>query len=91
MKKSEYFNKAGEEWGPAVTLAPDTCLSKAADDEVIFVLRAKDPIAADVVEIWATLASKDHEYEKVESARKCAHAMRMWLLQKLERELGNEG
>ena len=87
MKKSDYFERAEEGYGPAVMLVPDTCLFNAADDEVIFVLRAKDPIAADVVEIWATLASRHHEYEKVQGAKKCAHDMRVWLMKKLQAEL----
>lgn len=34
----------------------DTCLQKAADDEPIFVLRAKDKLAPIVVRLWAELA-----------------------------------
>lgn len=84
MMKHEYFKST---YDPVEVLLPDTCLGKAADDEPIFVLRANDPIAADVVEIWATLASKDHEYEKTVSAKKCAHKMRVWLVADLERRL----
>lgn len=32
---------------------PDSCLNKAGDDELIFVLLARDPAAADTVRYWA--------------------------------------
>jgi hypothetical protein len=32
---------------------PDSCWNKAADDEPVFVLRAKDPLAHAIVVIWA--------------------------------------
>lgn len=32
---------------------PDSCFNKAADAELIFVLRAKDPAASDTVRYWA--------------------------------------
>lgn len=88
MKKSEYFRDyfAGQHDTPVV-LVSDTCLEKAADDEPIFVLRAHDPIAADIVEIWATLASRHHEFEKCERAKKCAYDMRVWLLDYLQAKL----
>lgn len=87
MKKSDYFERAEEGYGPAVMLVPDTCLFNAEDDEPIFVLRAKDPIAADIVDIWATLAVKHHDFEKMQSAQKIAHQMRVWMVARMEREL----
>ena len=38
------------------TKSTDTCLQKAADDEPIFVLRAQDMLAPDLVRDWATRA-----------------------------------
>lgn len=32
---------------------PDSCLNKAKDDELIFVLRAHDPSAPDTIRGWA--------------------------------------
>lgn len=59
---------------------PQSCLSKAADDEPIFVLRAKDPLAADIVREWAMLAARDqvHEEEKCRAALECAQKMDEW-------------
>lgn len=31
---------------------PDSCLGKAKEDEMIFVLRAKDPVAPHVIREW---------------------------------------
>lgn len=59
---------------------PNSCLNKAAEDEPVFVLRAKDPIAPAAVEEWARLAQATgrHEPEKIEEARALAQAMREW-------------
>jgi hypothetical protein len=39
----------------------DTCLQKAADDEPIFVLRAQDELAFDLVRLWALRFKRNHE------------------------------
>lgn len=57
---------------------PTSCLNKAADDEPVFVLRAKDPIAALVVRYWAHLADDVHELEKRKEARELANQMDVW-------------
>lgn len=57
---------------------PQSCLNKAADDELVFVLRARDPIAAEVVEFWATVAGGAHEPDKIARARHEAHEIRRW-------------
>ncbi len=59
---------------------PNSCLGKAADDEPIFVLRARDPIAAHIVREWAKLAETYdlHESEKISRARDVADAMGVW-------------
>lgn len=59
---------------------PNSCLNKARDDEPIFVLRAKDPIAAAVVRLWAAMAEFVHEREKIGEARQFANAMDQWRL-----------
>jgi len=34
---------------------PNSCINKAEDDEPVFVLRANDELAAETVEVWATM------------------------------------
>jgi hypothetical protein len=55
------------------------CLGKAADDEPVFVLRAHDGLAPDVVEFWVDLA-KAHGAppEKIAGAMTLATEMRAW-------------
>lgn len=59
---------------------PNSCLNKAAEDEPVFVLRAKDPIAPAAVEEWARQAQQTgrHEPAKIEEARALAASMRAW-------------
>lgn len=59
---------------------PKSCLNKADDDEPIFVLRAKDPIASLVVRIWASLSDSlnAHEADKIRTARAEAQDMEIW-------------
>jgi hypothetical protein len=56
------------------------CLGKAADDELLFVLRAKDPAAAMVVRIWSQIAASQamHEPEKLAEAFELATQMDAW-------------
>ena len=66
------------------------CYAAAADDEPLFVLRAKDPLAPALVHEWANryedatmreLGGVVHErkgLEKSDEARVCARAMRLW-------------
>lgn len=55
------------------------CLGKAADDEPVFVLRAQDDLAADLVDQWATRASLlGCPHDKVREARELAQSMREW-------------
>lgn len=58
---------------------PNSCLNRAADDEPVFVLRAKDPLAAKLVEDWAAraLLAGLHE-DKHQAAFRYAQAMRAW-------------
>ena len=60
---------------------PHGCLNKAASDEPVFVLRAKDPIAAQVVRLWATMAERDHSADKCDGALAIAAAMDEWRAQ----------
>ena len=57
---------------------PKSCLNKPAADEPIFVLRAKDALAAMTVRHWATMAEGEHEADKLDEARKLADAMDDW-------------
>lgn len=56
---------------------PESCLNRSEDDEPLFVLRAKDPIAAIIVRRWAQAADyeKLHEPEKIAEALELADAM----------------
>lgn len=57
---------------------PNSCLNKAASDEMVFVLRANDPIAAQTVRLWATMADGVHEAEKISTALEAAERMEKW-------------
>lgn len=55
------------------------CYAKAAPDEPMFVLLARDPLAPFVVEMWAKMRElSDGRSEKVNEARACAAAMEVW-------------
>lgn len=57
---------------------PTSCFNKAAPHEPVFVLRAKDPMAAMAVRHWATMALGKHETEKIVEAQKLADEMDEW-------------
>lgn len=60
------------------------CYEKADPDEPLFVLRAKDPNAACLVWLWATMAEmqSEQEPEKVADARACVAQMINWAHEK---------
>jgi G3E family GTPase len=58
-----------------------SCLNKAAPDEPIFVLRAKDPAAPQTIRLWAAMSASQHEPEKIEGALQLADEMDEWLKQ----------
>lgn len=58
----------------------DSCLNKAATDEPVFVLRAKDPIAPMAIRHWATMAVQTHDPEKIARALNAADQMDEWRL-----------
>lgn len=57
---------------------PNSCLNKAASNEPIFVIRAKDPLAPMLIRHWATMAEGMHEAEKVTEARSIADEIERW-------------
>lgn len=57
---------------------PTSCLNKAAPEEPVFVLRAKDRHAAMTVRHWATMAEGTHEAAKIAEARALADQMEAW-------------
>lgn len=59
-------------------LDPQSCLNKAAATEPVFVLRATDPIAAQTIRHWATMAEGRHEPYKVAEAREVAEQFEKW-------------
>ena len=60
--------------------ATDSCLKKAADDEPIFVLRAKDQFAPILVRMWCLLlqAVCGHNSQKRMEALELAGQMEEW-------------
>lgn len=55
------------------------CLGKAQDDEPVFVLRAQDALAPEIVEEWAKRAMRHQcPISKVEEALRLVGAMREW-------------
>lgn len=70
---------------------PNGCLNRAAPDEPIFVLRAHDPLAAGIVDEWATRYADKvdgpmdaRRAAKYDEARHLAARMRTWALQNLK-------
>lgn len=53
------------------------CYAAAEDDEPMFVLLARDPLAPILVELWASLRAGDDD-EKVIEAQAVAEEMRRW-------------
>lgn len=68
---------------------PTSCLNKAAPDEPVFVLRAKDPFAAQAVRLWAAMAEGTHEPDKVHEALKLAETMEEWREARMPKEVGH--
>lgn len=63
---------------------PESCLSKANDDEPIFVLRGQDALSPIMVEAWILFARANGVAEdKLAEAEACARAMRMWRPQRM--------
>jgi hypothetical protein len=64
------------------------CLGKAADDEPVFILRARDVLAPGLIELWADNLEKalqtngasdpSRDSMKLKEARSLAHQMRAW-------------
>jgi hypothetical protein len=59
----------------AFNTTDSACLVKAADDEPIFVLRARDLTAPDVVAYWCGLNTANIKTEKMADAQDCVWAM----------------
>lgn len=73
---------------------PTSCLNRARDDEMVFLLRANDPLFAMTVSFWAHMAEATgaHTPEVVAQARDCARtgmAQRtmLWTKEKFNRWL----
>jgi len=59
------------------------CLGKAADDEPVFILRAQDSLAADIVRLWAKEAlALGCPVEKAAEALDLADKMDRWPVKK---------
>jgi hypothetical protein len=55
------------------------CYAKAAPDEPMFILLARDPLAPILVELWASIKEMNGENKsKVDEALNCASSMRVW-------------
>lgn len=56
------------------------CYANAQPDEPMFILLGRDPMAPQLVELWAQYREANDEHpDKVQEARKCADDMRAWL------------
>lgn len=62
---------------------PASCLNKASFNEPLFVLRAKDPNAAQTIRLWAAMSVNTHEPSKIDEALKLAHDMEDWRTQNI--------
>jgi hypothetical protein len=62
----------------AELITPTSCLNKAAADEPIFVLRAKDIAAPMTLRHWAAMSNGIHEKSKIEEALRLATEMEDW-------------
>lgn len=60
------------------------CYANAEDDEPMFVLLARDPMAPLLVTLWATMREirGGCDPKKIAEARECASAMAMWFVMK---------
>jgi len=76
LTQSELFPAKNE--GIPNTKHTSTCLLKAADDEPIFTLRAKDPFAPEIVLEWAKRNEGIQPPEKLEQAMGIAAEMDAW-------------
>jgi hypothetical protein len=66
----------------------DPCYEKAEPDEPIFVLRAQDILAPEIVREWAYRASKlGSPREKVVGARAIADQMEDWQIERERRKV----
>lgn len=57
------------------------CLGKAHPDEPLFILRASDQFAPELIELWAENVEKARDgvsSPKIRQARALAHQMRAW-------------
>jgi len=61
-----------------------SCLTRAADDEPVFVLRARDPMAPLAIRAWAeqSLNHNVHETEKVMRALEEATEFEQWRVER---------
>ena len=55
-----------------------SCINKAADDEPVFVLRAKDPVAPFIVRAWALASGQSQPGDKIAEAENLAREMELW-------------
>jgi len=59
---------------------PESTWNRAAQEEPLFVIRAKDKLSASMVRQWAEAAAMTgaHEPEKIQEARELAEIMESW-------------
>lgn len=72
---------AGELRASVLAGDTDSCLTRAADDEPVFVLRAHDAFAPSVVDHWCMLVNVKNggkDTPKIKEARALAKAMYAW-------------
>jgi len=79
-------SQAREKERTVATKHHDVWLDNCAEDEPIFVLRAQDITAPDVIEYWLSLAltrGAGIAPEKIAQAKECIREMRAWPNRKL--------
>lgn len=60
------------------------CYAKLEEDEPYFLVKATDPLAPILVEMWASIAELHRTSdEKIAEARDCANTMRQWRANKI--------
>jgi len=57
---------------------PTSCLNKAGPRELLFILRAKDPHAAQTIRLWAAMSDAAHDFATLKEALSIADQMDQW-------------
>jgi hypothetical protein len=67
----------------------NSCLNKARSDEPVFVLLARDPVAAQIIRLWCAAALDFHGSEKIDDANFEANKFEEWHMQNIPQMAAN--